>query len=640
MHGVNAMTIKNIAKLAGVSPSTVSKIINKKDDGISEETRRRVLDIVEQHHYSPIAKALERASVNTRLIGVVAPNILNSYFAKIIHALERALSKRGYSLIVCNTGGDCKAESEAFTLLKARHAVCAVVLCEMASSKLAENILNCGIACVAINPGEGLSYNAAVSLNYEQAVCSLMQVFFSNNHNKVALVTKPGDSRFKELYKNELEKAGQVFDSSMVFEMQSDNSNSSEILETVLKTGYRAILADSNSIANAIYTGSYMRHIVVGSDFSIAAFDDRSFTEPLSPKLTCAKPDTEEMAKAIASAALDIAEGKEPSENLKIIDTALCLGESVSKNLSKQKPSIAVVGTINMDVMLEIPHLPSAGETLIITDKTVLPGGKGANQAVGAAKLGAEVSMIGKLGNDLSGKELFHNLHSANINITGVDFDNRYQTGRAYIYITDHADYSIGVYAGANEGLDREQIDKYADIIRQASHCLVQTEIPMDTVEYLGQLCSKNNTRMILKPSPAKELSDELLKNIFMLVPNEVEINYIIPGSQSLEDKVDILLSRGAPRVVLTLSERGCYYADKIKKKYFKPIEVEVVDTAGASDAFISALAVYLAEGTEMDLAIDYANIAAGISISRIGVQSALADRNTVEAKYKQKERR
>jgi len=145
---------------------------------------------------------------------------------------------------------------------------------------------------------------------------------------------------------------------------------------------------------------------------------------------------------------------------------------------------------------------------------------------------------------------------------------------------------------------------------------------------------------MILKPSPAKELSDELLKNIFMLVPNEVEINYIVPGPQTLEEKVDILLSRGTPGVVLTLGERGCYYADKLKKQYFKPMEIEVVDTAGASDAFISALAVYLAEGVNMDQAIDYANIAAGISISRIGVQSALADRNTIETKYKQQERR
>ena len=124
-----------------------------------------------------------------------------------------------------------------------------------------------------------------------------------------------------------------------------------------------------------------------------------------------------------------------------------------------------------------------------------------------------------------------------------------------------------------------------------------------------------------------------------MLVPNEVEINYLVPDALSLEEKVEVLLNRGAPRVVLTLSEKGCYYADKNKTQYFEPMEVEVVDTTGASDAFISALAVFLAEGIQMTRAIDFANIAAGISISRIGVQSALADRNTIETMYKHKEK-
>jgi len=633
------MTIKEIAKLAGVSPSTVSKIINRKDENISQETRRRVLEIVEQYQYSPVAKALEKSSINTRLIGVVTPNIVDNYFATIIHYLERVLSKRGYNLIVCNTDEESEAEIDALNMLKARHVECIVVFCEKSSPRLGANIMACGIPRIVINPEESMSYNAAVELNYQQAVSSLMQVFFDNNHNKVALVTQPEERRFKSYYQDAIEKSGQVFDDSMVFEMCNDNSNCFKILDTVLKAGYRAILADSMSVAYAIYTSSYMKHMNVGNDFSIAAFDDQNYAEVLSPPLTCVKPDFSKMAETIAFAALNIVEGEELPDDLHIVDAVLCLGESVSENTKKQRPRIVVIGTINMDVMMEVPHLPSAGETIIITDKTVLPGGKGANQAIGAAKLGAEVGMIGRLGNDLYGKELFHNLHSANINVAGIDFDNKYQTGRAYIYVTDHADYSIGVHAGANDGLDRKQINNYADMIKQASYCLVQTEIPMDTVEYIGQLCAENNVRMILKPSPAQVLSDELLRNIFMLIPNEVELNYLIPGQQSLEDKVEALLDRGASEVVLTLGEKGCYYASKQKKQYFRPMEVEVIDTAGASDAFISALAVYLAEGINVERALDFANIAAGISISRIGVQSALADRSTIEAKYKLKGR-
>ena len=631
------MTIKEIAKLAGVSPSTVSKIINQKDENISDETRRHVLDVVERHNYSPIAKALERSTLHTRLVGVVTPNIIDGYFANIINCLERILSKQGYNLIVCNTDGDGGTEVDALNLLRARHVECIVVFCEKASHDLENNIAACDIPCIVINPDENMSFNFSVALNYKQAISSLMQVFFDNNHNKIALITQAGDKRFKSYYRNELEKAGQVFDDSMVFEMDNDNSNSIEILDTVLKTGYRAILAANMNIASGIYTAGYIRHLVVGSDFSIAAFDDQNFADSLSPQLTCVKADFQEMAETILSIVLNVIEKKEVSNRSCTVDAVLCFGNSISEITKKQRPNIAVIGTINMDVMLKVSHLPNAGETIIITDKIVLPGGKGANQAVGAAKLDAEVGVIGRLGNDLYGKELFHNLHSANINVAGVVFDNQYQTGRAYIYVTDHGDYSIGVHAGANDGLDRKQIDNYADIIKQASYCLVQTEIPMETVEYIGQFCVRNNIRMILKPSPAKELPDNLLKNLFMLVPNEVELNHLVPGSQSLEDKVEVLQGKGASRVVLTLGERGCYYAEKQKKQYFEAMEVEVVDTAGASDAFISALAVYLADGVKVERAIEYANIAAGISISRIGVQSALADRTTIEAKYKQK---
>ena len=633
------MTIKEIAKLANVSPSTVSKIINQKDGHISEETRRRVLEIVAHYQYSPLAKAMERSANPSRLIGAITPSVVDSYYANIIRSLEKGLAARGYNLILCNTDSEAEAEANAFRLLRARRVECIVIMGEARNAELIETVVQSGIPYIILNPENGISKSIKISFNHQQAISTLMQCFSRNNHRKVALVIPAGEKYFKQHYRHEMEQFGKVFDESMVFEALPDLSNLPMVLDTLLKTGARAILAGNMRIAGELYQCASLRHLRVGRDFSLAAFDDQDLAQTMVPPLTCVKFPFDEYAQTIVRIAIDLIEKRRVGRGPHMVDTVFYPGGSVTKNDEDQKPHIAVIGAINMDIMLEVSHLPNAAETITIRDKMLLPGGKGANQAVGAAKLGAKVSMIGRLGNDLYGKELYHHLHSANINVSGIIFDSEQPTGLAYIYVTDQAEYSIGIHGGANRKLDRKQIDSFIEDIQSASYCLVQTEIPMDTVEYLGQICAKNHVRMILKPSPAHPLSDELLSNLFMLVPNELEISELVPGDTSLMEKVDILLKRGTPRVILTLGETGCYYADAQTAHSFKPAPVNVVDTTGASDAFISALAVYLAEGSSMEQAIDFANIAAGISISQIGVQSALADRSAVEMQYKRESR-
>jgi len=633
------MTIREIAKLAGVSPSTVSKILNNKDKHISSDTRSRVLEVVAHYQYSPLAKAMERSELHSRLVGLLVPSVADFYSANILRNFEKELSKQGYNLVVCNTDGDVETENNAMYLLRARRVECVVVISDSLSPSLNDLLVQSGIPFIRLTTMGDSKDAINIAFDYKKAIEMLMQCFFSNKHRKIALVISRSQRHIKQYYREETEERQQIFDGSLVFELSDEVAEVNEVLNVILKTGCRAILAGNMSIADELSKAALMRHLSLGQDLSLAAIDDRDSSFASSSALTCVKLPFDEHARVAVDAVLALIEGRKVQNETCPVGVLFSPGESVVENSEGVKPRIAVVGTINMDVMLEVSHLPNAGETIIITDKTILPGGKGANQAVGVAKLGAEVGMIGRLGNDLYGKELFHNLHSANVNVAGVVFDSKHQTGRAYIYVTDHADYSIGVHAGANAGLDRMQVMNYADMIKQASYCLVQTEIPMETVEYIGQLCVENNIKMILKPSPAKVLSNQLLRNIFMLVPNEVELNHLVSGSRSVEDKVGELLNRGVPRIVLTLGENGCYYADNEKEQYFEPMKVEVVDTAGASDAFISALAVYLAEGIQMERAIEYANIAAGISISRIGVQSALADRNTIEMKYKQKER-
>lgn len=626
------MTIKEIAKLANVSASTVSKILSGKDKHISEETRSRVTDIVDRYQYSPKSKAL-RSSLRSHLIGAIVPDMSSRYTSHLLRNVEKEIVKHGFNLAVCNTGSESESEDNALNLLVARRVECLIIMDGKMRPKFKEDIIRSEIPYILLNSQniEGVKVN----FDYQKAVHMLMKHLIDKNHQKIALIIREKEHLIKQHYRQEIEKNQRIFDDSMIFDVSHNLSDIPEVLDTILRTGYRAVLAESMIIAEKLCVHSSFRRLDVGKDFSLAAIDDQNLADYMTPALTCAKLPFEEYALTITNTALQLTEGKDVAD-LQMVAPIFFPGTTVGKNIEEQKPRIAVVGTINMDVMMEVAKIPCPGETVVIREKTFLPGGKGANQAVGAAKLGAKVSMIGRLGNDLHGKELYQHLYSADIDLQGVSFDNRCSSGWAYIYVTDKAEYASGIHSGANIELDREHIGRFKNEIIQASYCLAQTEISMNAVEYLGELCAKNHVRLILKPSSAEELSEHLLRNIYMLIPSKSEINRLIPKAVSLEEKVEILIQRGAPRVILTLGERGCYYSDGKIRKYFKAAKVNVVDTMGASDAFISALAVYLAEGrTSMDKSITYANIAAGLSVSQIGVQAALPDRNAVEIMYR-----
>lgn len=629
------MNIKDIAKLSGVSPTTVSKIINRKDDNISPATRERVLEIVNRYQYTPFSEVLRRSAAHSRLIGAIVPNNVDSYYANIIRHLDKNLISQGYNLIICNTDGDPEAETVAYNLLCARMVECIVFMGEFQSPALSEKIVSSGIPYVILDPNNNIQNSIKIHFNDQKSMALLIEHFFTKNHEKIALVVDKKDQHLIRYYRQQMERRKQVYDASMVFETVFSSQETEGILDIIIKTGTKAIVAGNLRIARELYKYASLKHLAVGRDFSLAAFDDQNYGESLTPDLTCIKFPFERYGRKISQIVLGLIEGKAVPGEIHTVSGLFHAGDSVSENIQDNQKKIVVVGTINMDVMLEVEYLPKSGETVIIRNKTILPGGKGANQAIGAAYLGGKVSLIGRLGNDMYGKKLYHNLHAANVNVRGVVFDNSSDTGRAYIYMTDQAEYSIGVHAGANERLDKRQIDQFLDKILQAEYCLVQTEIPLEVIEYLDEICGANGIRMILKPSPAIKLPDNLLKGLYMLVPNETELHRMVPENLSIEEKVDVLLRRGVSNIILTLGENGCYYSDGNSGIYFKAAEVNVVDTTGASDAFISALAVYLCNGENISQAIEYANIAAGISITRVGVQSALADRKAVEMMYR-----
>ncbi|TWH79043.1 ribokinase [Sedimentibacter saalensis] len=278
-----------------------------------------------------------------------------------------------------------------------------------------------------------------------------------------------------------------------------------------------------------------------------------------------------------------------------------------------------VVGSINVDLVFTSEIRPKAGETVMGSTFSTIPGGKGANQAVAASKLGASSCMVGCIGNDQNGEFSINNLNLMNVDTSCIKKTDNAPTGVANIVVAEH-DNSIIVIAGANYEITKEDIDKCKDVILSADIVLLQLEIPLDVVEYTADMCRKNNVRVLLNPAPAVELPKTLIENATYITPNEHELNIIL-GKQN---NVDETIKMYPNKIIVTMGSRGVKYFDGSEMKIVPSYNVEVVDTTGAGDTFCGGLAAALVRGDNLEDAIMFANKAAAISITKLGAQSGM----------------
>jgi ribokinase len=293
--------------------------------------------------------------------------------------------------------------------------------------------------------------------------------------------------------------------------------------------------------------------------------------------------------------------------------------------MPSSKP-IVVVGSINMDLVATAPHIPAAGETILGTDFQTNPGGKGANQAVAAARAGATVQMIGQLGSDDIGKQLREGLNKAGIDTSSVGTVPG-TSGVALITVAANGDNSIVVTPGANTQLTPAFLDQHAEKIRKAGIVLAQLEIPLETVVHLAELCAKAEVPLMLDPAPAQELPSSLFSKITWFTPNETEAAfYLGKKAKDSEAAANSLISKGLKGVILKLGDKGSYFAvAKGNEVTIKPFNVKAVDTTAAGDAFNGAFAAALMLGQSRLEAAMFASAASAISVTRAGAQKSMA---------------
>lgn len=295
---------------------------------------------------------------------------------------------------------------------------------------------------------------------------------------------------------------------------------------------------------------------------------------------------------------------------------------------------ITVIGSLNMDLVICTPRMPEMGETIIGSGFMTVPGGKGANQAVAAARLGGNVSMIGCVGGDIFGSRLIENLKDNNVDTAHVAVVKECATGIAVILVKD-GDNCIIIDQGANFRLMPETLERLEEIIKESFMVVVQLEIPIPTVYKAIEIARRHGVKVLLNPAPACQLDDDMLSQVDILVPNESECELITGISiKSVEGgklAVKRLMDKGVTQVVVTLGSRGVLYNCGNDIVHKPALDVKAVDTTAAGDSFCGALAVALSEGRGIDEAISFANLVGALTVQKKGAQSSLPTREEVE---------
>lgn len=296
--------------------------------------------------------------------------------------------------------------------------------------------------------------------------------------------------------------------------------------------------------------------------------------------------------------------------------------------MKQDVPTIAVVGSSNMDLVVKSNRIPVTGETILGGDFIMVPGGKGANQAVAAAKLGAQVFFIAKLGDDIFGLQSLNNFKKEGVNTKYVLQTQEAPSGVALIMVDDEGNNVIVVAPGANHKLLPDDVKAAESDIASSGALVAQLEVPIETIEFAAGLANKSNVPFILDPAPAQKLSADLLNLVDVLTPNETEARILtgveVKDRKSAEAAAQKLLECGVKNVILTMGATGYLSVGKEGKEFIAARKVTAADSTAAGDAFTGSLAVGLAKGQTLSQAALFANNVAAFSVTKMGAQPSM----------------
>ena len=617
------MRIEDVARLAGVSISTVSKIVNGKDEGISAKTREKVLAIVKEYNYRPYSKVINNSSSKSFLIGFLATNHATSdYVQETLRGIVSRAQKDNYAVLVCDGENDAQQEAKNITMLERSNIDGLIVDSAEVSYEDGETpIVSIGIGPEVVD--------GRFTIDYHQLGYSAAYTLIKQGHVRVGCVCDKNDEKSLYFWQGIVRC---FIENGLSIDDKQDLIDEQDIDAKIFENRFTAFICIDEKKAGEIKRLASGRGLRIPENISLIALCAAK-RNPFEGEISMMMLPLREYGAAVCEYLIDILEKREGKEfsfswnNLRPDSNA-----SIATPYDASNKSILVVGSVNMDVFLNMEELPQEGKTVVASSMSTIPGGKGLNQAIGSAKLGANVSLISRIGADYEGAGVYALLRETKADLRGVMRDESQNTGRAYIYVRPSGDSSIVVYAGANKNMTPDDIEKNERLFKKAGYCLLPLELSEDTVRAALKMAKKHGVKTILKPSTMKSVPDEFLEMVDYFVPNAAEAAILCPECDSVQDKAQSFLDKGAGTVIITLGAKGCYVAGEEKEGFHDAIAVRVTDTTGGADAFISALAVYLNENYTFEQALDYALKAAAFCVSRHGTLPAMVDRTTLES--------
>lgn len=300
-------------------------------------------------------------------------------------------------------------------------------------------------------------------------------------------------------------------------------------------------------------------------------------------------------------------------------------------------PHIVVFGSLNMDLVANTPELPTAGETITGEKFSLIPGGKGANQAIAVSRLGIPCRLVGRVGKDSFGETLLRSLKTNQVDTTGVLIDETAHTGVAMVMVNHSGENQIIVIPEANGNVDLTDVERLKPHLEDAAFLLLQLEVPLESIEAAATLAKENGVKVILDPAPAQELPFTLYRNIDIITPNATEaeklVGFPVTDTDTAQQAANKLQEQGVNTVMITLGQQGVYCVNGEESFFVPAFDIEpIIDTVAAGDAFNGGLAVALCGGMNLQRSIICGSAAGALTVTRPGAQSALPDYETLAA--------
>ena len=648
------MNIKEFSKLAGVSVSTVSKIMNNKDENISVQTREHVLTLAKKYDYKPYSFVQNQYGNKSNILGVIFRDCIPD--DRLLKGLMNKARSHGYGITILESHKNIQQELKNLSILTAS-SVDGILLNPLEkklSPEIQNQLVHSKKPYLLFRTEEKKDEKGFLpTLSYKEMAIYLTQQLLDKGHFHIAFVADENSSfysAFKEGFKSCL------FHNEVNVSEDNFFSQDNEQFYRLLSMGmFTAVITMHFQSCLRIFQRLTNRHFQIPRDISLVTLCKHENNLHNFSEISSLLIPFESLGEYLADSIIRFMEANERhSEKVqRKFSPIYSLNHMHSIDIPSlaKKKKMTILGSINADSYLFFHELPEPGVTVRTTRAASYLGGKAMNQAIGVCNLGLNASIVGLVGDDVEADILYENAKQKRVDTHYLQRVTDKKTGKGYIFLNESGESMISILSGANECVSPDYIKNSTLAFQGSSLCLINTEIPEDAVFTACQIAKENGIPVILKPSSIAHLNPKILSLVDILVPNLEETDVLLsnyakelsekiqkntnaelPDENVLEACAAYFLQLGVGMVILTLGKNGLIVKSNALYKKYEAHKVNSIDTTGAADAFISAFASYLLMDFSLDSAIRIGIYAAALSTTKEGAAPSLVDRNTLES--------